>query len=110
MESSEKLPGSNLIAMEDTFGTTSLVAQMVKASACNAGNPGSIPGSGKSSGEGNGNPLQCSCLENPKDRGVGGLQSTGHKESDMPERLKNKLANVEPWGELGIVSYFHWSL
>ena len=34
----------------------------------------------------------------------------GHKDSGMPERLKNKLANVEPWGELGIVSYFHWSL
>ena len=30
----------------------------------------SIPGSGKSSGEGNGNPLQCSCLENPMDRGA----------------------------------------
>ena len=31
---------------------------------------GSVPGSGKSSGEGNGNPLQCSCLENPMDRGA----------------------------------------
>ena len=39
-----------------------------KASAYNARDPGSIPGSGRSSGEGNGNPLQCSCLENPKDR------------------------------------------
>ena len=38
--------------------------------ACNAGDPGSIPGSGKSSREGNGNPLQYSCLENPMDRGV----------------------------------------
>ena len=36
-----------------------------KESACNAGNPGSIPGSGRSPGEGNGNPLQYSCLENP---------------------------------------------
>ena len=42
----------------------------VKASACNAGDPGSIPGSGRSSGEGNGNPLQYSCLENPMDRGA----------------------------------------
>ena len=41
-----------------------------KASAYNAGDPGSIPGSGRSSGEGNGNPLQYSCLENPTDRGV----------------------------------------
>ena len=37
----------------------------VKASASNAGDPGSIPGSGRSPGEGNGNPLQYSCLENP---------------------------------------------
>ena len=41
-----------------------------KASACNAGDLGSIPGSGRSSGEGNGNPLQYSCLENPMDRGA----------------------------------------
>ena len=41
-----------------------------KASACNAGDPGLIPGSGRSSGEGNGNPLQYSCLENPMDRGA----------------------------------------
>ena len=38
-----------------------------KESACNAGDRGSIPGSGRSSGEGNGNPLQYSCLENPMD-------------------------------------------
>ena len=38
-----------------------------KASAYNAGDPGSIPGSGRSPGEGNGNPLQYSCLENPMD-------------------------------------------
>ena len=40
----------------------------VKASARNVGDLGSIPGSGRSSGEGNGNPLQYSCLENPMDR------------------------------------------
>ena len=37
-------------------------------SACNAEDPGSVPGSGRSPGEGNGNPLQYSCLENPMDR------------------------------------------
>ena len=42
----------------------------VKASACNAGDMGLIPGLGRSPGEGNGNPLQYSCLENPMDRGV----------------------------------------
>ena len=41
-----------------------------KASACNAGDPGSILQSGRSSGEGNGNPLQYSCLENPVERGT----------------------------------------
>ena len=39
----------------------------VKVPSCNVGDPGSIPGSGRSPGEGNGNPLQYSCLENPMD-------------------------------------------
>ena len=39
-----------------------------KESACSVGDPGSIPGMGSSPGEGNGNPLQCSCLENLVDR------------------------------------------
>ena len=42
----------------------------VKASASNVGDPGLIPGSGRSPGEGNGNPLQYSCLKNPMDRGA----------------------------------------
>ena len=41
-----------------------------KESASNAGDPGLIPGSGRSPGEGNGNPLQYSCLENSLDRGA----------------------------------------
>ena len=41
-----------------------------KESACNAGDPDSIPGSGRSPGEGNGNPLPYSCLENSMDRGT----------------------------------------
>ena len=41
-----------------------------KASACSTGDPGSIPGSGRSPGEGNGNLLQYSCLESPIDRGA----------------------------------------
>ena len=44
-----------------------------KESACNAGDLGSIPELGRSPGEGNGNPLQYSCLENSMDRGAGGL-------------------------------------
>ena len=41
-----------------------------KESACNAGDPSSVPGLGRSPGEGNGNPLQYSCLDNPMDRGA----------------------------------------
>ena len=52
-----------------------------KESACNAGDLGSIPGLGRSSGEGNGSPLQYSCLGNPRDRGPGGLGVA--KELDM---------------------------
>ena len=47
-----------------------------KASAYNVGDPGSISGSGRSPGEGNGNPLQYSSLNNPKDRGT--WQATVH--------------------------------
>ena len=45
-----------------------LSASYGKESACNAGDPGLIPGSGRFPGEGNGNPLQYSCLENFMDR------------------------------------------
>ena len=51
-------------------------------SACNAGDPGSIPGLGRSPGVGNGSPLQYSCLGNPKTEEPGGLQSMGITESD----------------------------
>ena len=47
-----------------------------KESACNAGDLGSIPGSGRSPGEGNDNPLQYFCLKNPMDRGA--WQATVH--------------------------------
>ena len=48
----------------------SLMAQRVKQSACSVGDLDSIPESGRSPGEGNGNPLQYSCLKNPMDRGA----------------------------------------
>ena len=56
----------------------------VKVSSCNAGDAGLIPGLGRSPGEGNSNPLQYSCLENPMDGGAWwailptGLQRVGH--------------------------------
>ena len=61
----EDLPLDNMTII----GWASLVVQTVKASICNAGDQGSIPGSGRYPGEGNGNLLQYSCLENPTDRG-----------------------------------------
>ena len=54
-----------------------------KKSACNVGDLGSIPGSGRSLGEGNGNPLQYSCLENSS--------PWGRKESDTTEQLTRSL-------------------
>ena len=57
-----------------------------KESACNAGDPGSIPGSGRSPGEGNDSPLQYSCLENPMDSGAWwATVHGGGKESDTTE-------------------------
>ena len=59
-----------------------------KESACNARDLGSTPGLGRSPGEGHGNSLQYSCLENPcGKRSLVGYSPQGHKESDMTERL-----------------------
>ena len=58
----------------------------VKASACNAEDSGLIPESGRAPGEGNGNPLQYSCLENPMDRGA--WLTTVHTVAKGQARLK----------------------
>ena len=59
-----------------------------KESTCNAGDLGLIPGSGRSPGEGNGNPLQDSCLKNPHgQRSLAGYSPRGGKEPDMTEWL-----------------------
>ena len=60
---------SETINTHSIWAWASRVAQMVE-SACSAGDLGLIPGSRRSPGEGNGNPLQYSCLENPMDGGV----------------------------------------
>ena len=60
-----------------------------KESACNAGDPGSNPGLGRSPGEGNGNPLQYSCLENSTSKlrsGIGFPSNLGHLQSWIRER------------------------
>ena len=64
-----------------------------KASTCNAGDPRSIPGSGRSHGEGNGNSLQYSCLGNSMDgEAWWATVSGGRKESDMTEWLHLMIA------------------
>ena len=61
-----------------------------KASTYNGGDPGSIPGFGRSSGEGNGNPLQYSCLENPMDGGA--WWATVHGVANSQTRLSTSLS------------------
>ena len=76
-----------------------------KASVYNVGDPGSIPGLGRSPGEGNGNPLQYYCLENPMDRGawwatVHGVAKSQTRLSDFT--IRNMLGT-------NVVSAFHFS-
>ena len=64
-----------------------------KESTCSVGDPDSFPGSGRSPGERNDNPLQYSCLENPMNIGsLAGYSPWGHKESDMTEWLTVSLS------------------
>ena len=67
-----------VLNLKDTYFLFGLPSWLtVKKSARNARDSGSIPGLGRSPGEGNGNSLQGSCLGNPVDRGACGLQSVG---------------------------------
>ena len=72
----------------ERVAVTSQVALVVKNLPASAGDPGSIPGFGISPGEGNGNPLQYSCLENPHgQRSLAGYSQWSRKMSDKTERL-----------------------
>ena len=71
-----------------------------KESTCNAGDPSLIPGSGRSSGEGNGNPLQYSCLENPMDRGA--WWATVHRVEKSWTRLSTHIV----WSSTSCTVFF----
>ena len=95
-----KRQGTTILFMLHNFffklGTLGfLVAQRLKrlpASACNVGDLGSIPGSRRSPGEGNGNPLQYSCLENSMDGGA--WWATVHAVTKNWTRLSDLIMNV----------------
>ena len=93
---------------------------VVKNPSANAGDVGTIPESGRSSREGNGNPLQYSCLRNPKDRGLwwatvhGGGKRVGHglvtKQQSKPKNHWGpcwKLANTKMYGRIQTPPFAH---
>ena len=71
-----------------------------KVSAYNAGDLGSIPGLGRSSEEGNGNPLQSSCLENPIDRGA--WWATVHRVAKSQIQLKQLSSAMHSYGHCSL--------
>ena len=88
------------------FPVVGYVAQLVKnplamqESACNAGDPGSTPGPRRFPGDGNGNPLQYACLENPIDRGawlatVHGVTRVRHDLATKPQVWMRELDHKE---------------
>ena len=72
------------------------VVQALPAKAGDAGDSGSIPGSERSPGEGNGNPLQYSCPENSMERrSLAGYGPWGHKESDTTEQITHTSRSIQ---------------
>ena len=76
------LNSESFIKVNHSVSQVTLVVKNPPANTTDVRNAGSLPGSGKSPGEGNGNPLQSSCLENPVDRGAWRATVHGVAESD----------------------------
>ena len=93
------LKKKNLLAVLYDIWDISSCGSVSKESACNAGDLSSIPGLGRAPGGGHGNPLQYSCLENPRDRGawraaVCGVAKSQTRLSDQPQQ---SLIKAVPW-------------
>ena len=78
-----------------------LHSSVSKESSCNTGDPGSIPGTGRSRGEGNGNPFQYSCLESPMDKRawevtVHGIARVGHDLATKANILNGEKLKASP--------------
>ena len=82
-----------------------LVVQNLPANAGDVRYAGSIPGSGRSPGEGNGNPFQCSCLENPMDRGV--WRATVHGAAKSWTQLKRLSMHINTHTLPYTITYTH---
>ena len=106
------LPGTHWFRYFSTaFPGGSVVKK--KKSACNAGDPGSVPRLGRSSRERHGNPLQYSCLENPMDRGAWQATVHGRLQSQSPGGLQSQKSDMTDWliqHSLQMVSVQHWFL
>ena len=88
-------PANHQVWLFDPFHSSHMgfpQSSVSKESACNAGDPGSIPRLGRSPGEGKGNPLQHSCLENPMDRGA--WRATAHRMANSQTQLKQQHAHT----------------
>ena len=95
-----------LYLSKTVFG--SLGSSVVKNLPVNAGDLSSVPGSGRSPGEGNGNPLQCSCLENPRDGGA--WWATVHGAAQSRTRLKrlssSSSSNSNSISQMGLTDIY----
>ena len=78
-----------------------------KESACNAGDLGSTPGSGRSPGGGRGNALQCSCLENPVDRGAWLATWGAKRQTRLKQPSRDSVCSH--WCSLCQTVYFRWT-
>ena len=83
------------------------MAQTVKNLPANAGDPGLILGSKRSPGEGNGNPLQHSCLEHPMARGAWRATVHGVAESGMTERVHFHFPHLHLGIHMGVATFSH---